>query len=187
MWFMRAVRGQGRASLPRSSPRTCALELLAELLEEAERRHRRALAEGADGVAHDVVCDVVEAIELLHRAGSREQLVGDAEEPARAFAAGRALTARLVTVELHQVVEGHHRVGALGHHRRAAGARASCRARGTCRRRAARRGRSCRATRGAVTSRRARSRRPRRGAPGSGAAGMMQKSALSSVMPPPRS
>ena len=45
----------------------CCLELLAELAQEAERRHRRALAEGADGVAHDVVGDLAEPIELLDR------------------------------------------------------------------------------------------------------------------------
>ena len=98
------------------------LELLAELLEVAERGHRHALTERADGVAHDAVRDVVEGVELLHRAGSVHELLRDAEQPARALAARRALTARFVAVELHQVVEAGDGVRALRHHRRAAGA-----------------------------------------------------------------
>src|SRR5258708_38720179 len=78
------------------------LELFSKFLYEGQCRHRRAFAEGADGVAHDAVGHVVEAVELLHRRLAFEKLLAEALEPGAALPAGRALAARLVPIELHQ-------------------------------------------------------------------------------------
>jgi hypothetical protein len=67
-------------------------ELLAELPDEPEQRHRRALAEGADGVAHDVARDLVEAIDAPRPCRlAVDEAVEDADEPGAALAARRAL------------------------------------------------------------------------------------------------
>src|SRR6476620_7629399 len=57
------------------------LELLTELLEEAHRGHRRTFAEGADGVAHDVVGNVAEVVDVGHRRAAVEDLLQRAVQP----------------------------------------------------------------------------------------------------------
>src|SRR5205085_6636042 len=98
------------------------LELAPELAHEAEHRHRRAVAERADGVADDVGRDVGDLVELSHVAVAVLDLVEDAIDPAGALAAGRALTAGLVLVEARQVERRAHHARALGHDGDAAGA-----------------------------------------------------------------
>src|SRR5689334_10688933 len=105
------------------------LELPAELLQEAEGRHRGPLAEGADGVAHDVVSDLAQPIELLHRGFAGDDAVHDPEDPGAAFATRRALAAGFVAIEAHEVVHreygaslGAENDGAAGAEHRAEGA-----------------------------------------------------------------
>src|SRR5579863_1239881 len=69
------------------------LELGAKLLHEGQGGHGRALAEGADRVAHDAVGNLVQVVELRHRGFPLEELVADPLEPGAALAARRALAA----------------------------------------------------------------------------------------------
>src|SRR5438034_10375893 len=71
-------------------------ELVAKVLEEALHRQRRRVAQGADRAARDVVGDVVEERQVVHAALAVLDAVDDSIEPARAFAARRALPARLL-------------------------------------------------------------------------------------------
>src|SRR5262249_3853026 len=99
-----------------------AFKLRPELLQEGQGGHRRSLPEGANRVAHDAVRGVVQAVELLDRRLAVENLFAYSLEPAAPLAARRALSARLVTVKLHQVLHAPHRVRALGNDRYTAGA-----------------------------------------------------------------
>src|SRR6267378_4710734 len=75
-------------------------ELVAEVLDEALHRQRRGVAERADGAPGDVVGDVVEEREVLHAAEALLDAVHDAIQPAGALAAGRALAAGLLEIEV---------------------------------------------------------------------------------------
>jgi hypothetical protein len=64
-------------------------ELFAELLDEAERGHRRCVAERAEGAAHHVFGEVLNVVDVFLAAAGVEagqRLL----EPVRAFAAGDA-------------------------------------------------------------------------------------------------
>src|ERR1700722_19458497 len=101
----------GRPSASRRERRVGALALAAdvlfevrtELLQEAERGHRRPLAERADRVPHDVVRDVVQVLELVHRGLAVEDLLERPVEPGRALAAWRELPPRLEAEERDEV------------------------------------------------------------------------------------
>src|SRR3954467_13605552 len=86
-------------------------EVPAELAHQAERRHGRALTERTDGVAHDPAADLVDSVELFERSLAGVDLGDDAIDPARALTARRALAARLVAIEGHQVLHHRHWTG----------------------------------------------------------------------------
>src|SRR5687768_18424177 len=75
-------------------------ELVAEVLDEALHRQRRGVAERADSAPGDVVGDVVKELQVLHAALALLDAMHDAVEPAGALAAGRALAAGLLEVEV---------------------------------------------------------------------------------------
>src|SRR4051812_21673225 len=77
------------------------LEVGAELGEEPQHRPGRGVAERADGVAADAVGHVGQQVDVPGLAVAVRQAPADAGQPARALAAGSALAARLVCVELH--------------------------------------------------------------------------------------
>src|SRR2546421_11199132 len=79
-------------------------ELVAEVLDEALHRQRSGVAQSADGAPGDVVGDVVEKIEIGHAPLSVLDAVHHAVEPARAFAARRALAARFLEIEVRQAL-----------------------------------------------------------------------------------
>src|SRR5690349_10831589 len=76
------------------------LELAPEHLHERPRWHRRRVAERADRAALDVVQEVEQEIQVFHAALAVLDAVQDPVEPAGAFAAWRALPARLLEVEV---------------------------------------------------------------------------------------
>src|SRR5438067_13925454 len=88
-------------------------ELVAEMLDEALHRQRRGVPERADGAAGDVVGDVVEERQVLHAALAVLDAIHHAIEPARALAAGRALAARFLVVEVREALERAHHAGPL--------------------------------------------------------------------------
>src|SRR5690606_31054775 len=75
------------------------LELVPEVLQEALHRPRGRVAERADSVALDLVRDVHEHVEIGPRALAVDDSGQHTPEPAGAFAARRALAARLGHVE----------------------------------------------------------------------------------------
>ncbi len=98
-------------------------ELAAELGEEAEHRPHRRVAERADGVAADAVRDGGEQRDVAGLARAAREPAADRAQPARALAAGRALPAGLVRVELHDAGAHRDEVGVLVHDHDAARAR----------------------------------------------------------------
>src|SRR5947207_1901527 len=70
-------------------------ELVAEVLDHRAHRHRRCVAERADGAALDVVGDGVQQFDVFHPALALRDAVDHAPQPAGAFATGRALAAAL--------------------------------------------------------------------------------------------
>src|SRR5580765_5305677 len=69
------------------------LEFLAEHFHERARGHRRGISQRADGAALDVVGEVEQEVEVLAPPGAVLDAVEYPVEPARAFAARRALPA----------------------------------------------------------------------------------------------
>src|SRR5512142_743652 len=92
------------------------LELVAVGLHEGAHGHRRGVSEGADGAPLDVVREVEQQVQVLLAALARLDAVDDAVEPARALAAGRALAARLLEVEVGEALGRLHHAGVLVHH-----------------------------------------------------------------------
>src|SRR2546428_6159705 len=77
-------------------------KLVAEMLDEALHRQRRGVAQRADGAPGDVVGHVVEEREVLDAPQPLLDAMDHAVEPARAFAARRALAAGLLEIEVRQ-------------------------------------------------------------------------------------
>src|SRR5512138_3463040 len=78
------------------------LELVAEVLEEALHRPRGGVAERADGVALDAARDVDQQLQVVPVALPGHDPADHAVHPAGAFAARRALAARLTLIEAAQ-------------------------------------------------------------------------------------
>ena len=78
------------------------LELLAEVLEHRGDGHRHRVAEHAQAVADDVPLDLLEDVEVHGRALAVVDPLEHLHGPVGALAAGDALAARLVAVELGQ-------------------------------------------------------------------------------------
>src|SRR5579862_5591951 len=93
--------------------RHAALELGAEVADQALDRPRGGVAERADRVAFHFLSHFLEEIDLL---GARIALLHAGEHaphPARALAAGRALAAALMLVEIGKTLDRLHDVGRL--------------------------------------------------------------------------
>ncbi len=98
------------------------LELFAEVFHEAGDRPDCRLAERADGVAADVLADAQQLVEIFRSPLALLDAPHDAIHPAGAFAAGRALAAGFLEVEVGQplqrldhadaVIHDNHRAGA---------------------------------------------------------------------------
>src|SRR4051812_607888 len=71
------------------------LDLGPEVAQEALHRPRRAFAEGADGVAFDLLRHLLQQIDFFRRGIAFAHAGDDAPHPAAAFAARRALAAGL--------------------------------------------------------------------------------------------
>src|SRR5690348_4239533 len=76
------------------------LELAAELADVARDCDRRGLTERAEALAVDAVADVEQEVELVLLRFAGFEPAQDLRHPAGALAAGRALAARFVLVEL---------------------------------------------------------------------------------------
>ena len=74
-------------------------KLFAELLDEAERGHRRGVAERAEGAAHHVLGEVLDVVDVFLRAAAVVDAGERLLDPVRAFAAGDAPAAGFVLVE----------------------------------------------------------------------------------------
>ena len=69
------------------------VEFVAEMLDETVDRHRRGIAESANGVALDVMREIHQLVEIVLAPASVLDAAYRAMQPAGAFAAGRALPA----------------------------------------------------------------------------------------------
>src|SRR5262252_9120260 len=115
------VRSHRLAGAPRGWQRAppfpdVRLVLVTEIFERGEYRCRSRVAKGAERFAGDVRRDARQQIEIAHLAFAALDALEDLVEPVRAFAARRALAARLVTIEMQQVLgEPHHAGGVVEH------------------------------------------------------------------------
>jgi hypothetical protein len=82
--------------------------LVAEVLDGAHHRARRAVTEGAEAAAEDVVADVEQLVDVLLGALAVLEPSGDLLEPPGALAARGALAAGLVLVEVGPPVDRAH-------------------------------------------------------------------------------
>src|SRR5437667_1156565 len=98
------------------------LELVFELVHEAEHRPGAGFAEGADGSALDVLRDVNQAIGVLPAAVPARETTQRLAHPEGALAAGGALATALVRVKLGYVRQRLDDVGRIVHHDDGAGA-----------------------------------------------------------------
>src|SRR4029078_9839035 len=73
------------------------LELVAKLVEDADRRIAGGVAHTADRVAVVQFLYLVQAIDVLGSSFARDDAVEDPMQPAHTLAAGRALAARLMS------------------------------------------------------------------------------------------
>src|SRR5512142_419801 len=96
--------------------RHVALELGAELLDEALHRHRRGVAQGADGLAADVVGHLQQLVDVAGHAVTVLDLLAEPLHPRGALAARRALPAALVGVELRDPPQRADHAGRVVHH-----------------------------------------------------------------------
>src|SRR5437588_8865350 len=94
----------------------------AEVLEGRAEARRHALAQQAETSAGHVPGDSIQKVEVLHPALPREDAVEDLSEPDRPLAAGRALPARLVAIELHRPPDHRRDAGGVVHDDDRAGA-----------------------------------------------------------------
>ena len=100
------------------------LDLGAEMGDEALDRPGRGVAERADRVALDLLGDVEQHVDLALLRAALGHARHHPPHPAGAFAAGRALAAALVLVEIRQPRDRAHDVGRLVHHDHRRGAEA---------------------------------------------------------------
>src|SRR5581483_5611002 len=91
------------------------LVFLPEVLQRCQHRRGGGVAEGAQRLAGDVAGDAAEQIEVAHRPLPALDPAKDLVEPVGALAAGRALPARLVAVEVQQVLGQPDHAGRLVH------------------------------------------------------------------------
>src|SRR3954470_929872 len=99
-----------------------ALELVAEVGDVARHRHRHRVAQWAQAVAEDAVAHVQQQVELALAGRAHLDAADDVHAPARALAAGRALAAALVLVELRDAQGQLHHASAVVDHDDSAGA-----------------------------------------------------------------
>ena len=90
------------------------LELVAKLVEDADRRVAGGIAHPADRVAVVQARDLIHAVDVLGPSFARDDAVDDPVQPAHPFAAGRALAARLVVVEAQHHLQQPHHARAVG-------------------------------------------------------------------------
>src|SRR5260370_32450931 len=91
------------------------LELFAEVFNEALYRQRRGVAKRADGAAGDVVGHRVQRFQILGPALSMLDAMDHPVQPAGAFAAGCALTAGFLEIEIRQALQRAHHASGLVH------------------------------------------------------------------------
>ena len=92
------------------------LDLGAEVADQALDRPGRRVAERADGVALDLLRDVEQHVDLAALGAALGHAQHHAPHPARALAAGRALAAALVLVEVGDAGDRRDDVGRLVEH-----------------------------------------------------------------------
>src|SRR5204863_2242454 len=100
------------------------LELGAEVADQALDRPGRGVAEGADGVALDLLGDVPERVDLADLGIALDEALHHPPHPAGALAARRALAAALVLVKIGDPADRLHHVGGLVHDDHRGGAEA---------------------------------------------------------------
>src|SRR5690606_30459770 len=76
------------------------LELVPEVLDRRRDRRGGAVAQGAERAAEDVLAEVEQLVDVALLAAARLEPLEDLHQPPGALAAGRALAAGLVLVEL---------------------------------------------------------------------------------------
>jgi len=107
------VEEGGAAVVERAATRDVREVLVAEERDRRDDRGRGGVAEGAERLAGDVVGDVEQSVQIVGGGGAVLESVHDLLEPVRALAAGGALAARLVGVELRPPQHRPHDAGGV--------------------------------------------------------------------------
>src|SRR6266851_8802644 len=113
--------GRSGSAIRRDPP----LELRTEMPDQPLHRPGRSVAECTDRVALDLVGDVKQHVDLGHLRLALYHALHHAPDPARALAAGRALTAALMHVELREPRDRLHDIGGFVHYDNRGGAEAA--------------------------------------------------------------
>src|SRR6516165_6123176 len=92
------------------------LDLVAEVTDQALHRPGRAVAERTDGVALDLGCDFHQHVDLALVRAAFRHAAEHPPHPTHALAAGRALAAAFVLVEIRDAGHGADDVGRFVHH-----------------------------------------------------------------------
>src|SRR3569833_2486204 len=92
------------------------LELAAKVFEEALHRHRRRVAQGADGMATDAPCHAIEQFQVFGPTLAVFDAVDLLVYPAGSFAARRALAAGFLEVEIGQSFQRAYHAHRFVHH-----------------------------------------------------------------------
>src|SRR5262249_39883548 len=98
------------------------LDLVPEMAKQALYRPGRAIPEGADRMALDLGGDLHEHVDLALMRAAFGHAAEDSPHPAHALAAGRALAAALMLVEIRDARHGADDVGRFVHHDHGGGA-----------------------------------------------------------------
>src|SRR5665213_3535783 len=93
------------------------------MTDQALDRPRRGIAQGADGVALNLLGYFLQKVDFCHFRVAFDHAGHDAPHPAGAFAAGRALAAAFMLVEISQPLDRLHHIGGLVHHDHSRGAK----------------------------------------------------------------
>src|SRR5262249_6730667 len=96
--------------------RYMSFKLLTILFNKCRRGHRRGVAKGANGVAHNVAADVENQIEIVLVPLTLLNAVKDLFHPVTPFAAGTALATGLVGEKPGEIPRGANHASAIVHH-----------------------------------------------------------------------
>src|SRR3954452_15667932 len=78
------------------------LKFFSEFFYEGDRRHRRGVAQRAEGAAQHVFCEILHVVDIFHHSTAGMKTDERLLQPVRSLAAGNAPSAAFVLIKLHR-------------------------------------------------------------------------------------